>query len=62
HQAASGALCLYYDAEDPPAVESRLREALRAIVADRPLRLIHGVWRLERSGKFKRVSSDMPEA
>ncbi|RMF97424.1 MAG: hypothetical protein D6727_05595, partial [Gammaproteobacteria bacterium] len=32
HQAASGALCLYYDAEDPPAVESRLREALRAIV------------------------------
>lgn len=62
HQAASGALCLYYDAEDPTAVASRLREALRAIVADRPLRLVHGVWRLQRGGKFKRVSSDMPEA
>ena len=60
HQLSDGALEIYFDADNARPAAQALQQAVSQAVAGRPLRLIEGVWRLQRSGKFKRVSSDMP--
>ena len=59
HQAADGVLCLYFDAESSEMPEQMLSAQLEQAVPDRPYRIINGIWKLNRPGKFKRVSSDL---
>ena len=61
HQAADGSLRLFYEGQSSLSTDA-LGQAVSAQVPGRPLELVPGVWRESRTGKFKRVSSDMPAA
>ena len=62
HQSADGSLQLYFDATPGAAVEAALQREIRRAVPGCGVRLVRGVWKLRRGGKFKRVSSDFPGA
>ena len=59
HQQADGSLHLYFDAERPEITRPFLVQHLAEAVPDRACRLIEGIWKLDRPGKFKRISSDL---
>jgi hypothetical protein len=59
HQNADGSLCLYFDSDRPDDIREPLGRRLADAVPNRPFNLRQGIWRLERGGKFKRVSSDL---
>lgn len=63
HQAADGALQLYFDAEQAEAAGPLLLASVGATVPGRQCELVPGVWRAPDSapftGKFKRVSSEL---
>ncbi len=60
HQLDTGELRLYFDAESPDGeIQQQLANELKAIVSGRDHSLHEGVWRLKRTGKFKRVISDI---
>ncbi len=59
HQSPDGSLCLYFESSRPDIVAQQLGQHLANVVPNRPFELRQGIWRLERSGKFKRVSSDL---
>jgi len=59
HQNRDGSLCLYFESAQPERVTEELGRRLAATVPNRPFELCRGIWRLERGGKFKRVSSDL---
>lgn len=62
HQQADGSLQLFFEAEAADSLREALAAALTAAVPGRPVELIEGLWKLERGGKFKRVSSDLSPA
>lgn len=59
HQLSDGSLHLYFDAEKPEITAGLLDQHLAAAVPGRPRRITTGIWKLERPGKFKRISSDL---
>ena len=59
HQLRDGSLHLYFDSERPEIARPLLAEHLAVAVPDRPRQFIEGIWKLDRPGKFKRVSSDL---
>lgn len=59
HQRADGSLMLYFDSPSPDAIAPALERHVAAAIPGRPCELREGVWRLRRSGKFKRVSSEL---
>jgi len=59
HQQADGSLQLFFEAESADSLRETLGGALAAAVPGQSIELIEGVWKLERGGKFKRVSSDL---
>jgi phenylacetate-coenzyme A ligase PaaK-like adenylate-forming protein len=59
HQRGDGSLHLYFDSEQPEIAGRLLVEHLAEAVPDRPAHIIEGIWKLDRPGKFKRVSSDL---
>lgn len=59
HQSRDGSLCLYFESARPDLVAPQLGQCLADAVPDQPFEVLHGIWRLERGGKFKRVSSDL---
>ena len=58
HQRADGSLWLYFDAADPAGAAAGLAHQMARLVPGRPVELVEGVWKLNRGGKFKRVSSE----
>jgi len=58
HQQADGSLLLYYESARPAEVEPQLARELANAIPDRPFAIDAGVWKLQRPGKFKRVSSE----
>ncbi|MGI9329662.1 MAG: hypothetical protein ACR2QB_03015 [Gammaproteobacteria bacterium] len=62
HQQADGSLQLFFEAEADDSLREALVETLAAAVPGQSVELIEGVWKLERGGKFKRVSSDLSPA
>lgn len=58
HQLVDGSLNLYFDSENPEVASQFLLERLSEAVPDRPQRIFEGIWKLDRPGKFKRISSD----
>jgi phenylacetate-coenzyme A ligase PaaK-like adenylate-forming protein len=58
HQLGDGSLCLYFDSERPETTRQFLKQHLIETVPDRPRQIVEGIWKLDRPGKFKRVSSD----
>jgi phenylacetate-coenzyme A ligase PaaK-like adenylate-forming protein len=61
HQLNDGSLHLYFDSERPEATGQFLTRYLAETVPDQPCRITEGIWKLDRPGKFKRVSSDHPQ-
>lgn len=61
HQLIDGSLHLYFDSERPEATGQFLTRYLTEAVPDQPCRITEGIWKLDRPGKFKRVSSDHPQ-
>jgi len=59
HQSRDGSLCLYFESSRPDVVTKQLGRRLADAVPNQLFELRQGIWRLERSGKFKRVSSDL---
>lgn len=59
HQFSDGSLHIYFDSEKPDIAAPFLMQHLAEAVPDRPCRIIEGIWKLDRPGKFKRVSSDL---
>jgi len=59
HQNLDGSLCLYFESAQPDVVTKQLGRRLADAVPNQPFELREGIWRLERGGKFKRVSSDL---
>ena len=59
HQDRDGSLRLYFESVQPDVATEQLGNHLAATVPGRPYQLQHGIWRLRRTGKFKRVSSDL---
>jgi len=59
HQNRDGSLCLYFESARPDVVAEPLGRYLADTVPNQPYQLHHGIWRLKRTGKFKRVSSDL---
>jgi phenylacetate-coenzyme A ligase PaaK-like adenylate-forming protein len=60
HQLNSGELRLYFDGETAAGdIQPQLANHLQQIVTGRSFALIEGVWKRERGGKFKRVTSDL---
>jgi phenylacetate-coenzyme A ligase PaaK-like adenylate-forming protein len=59
HQDSDGALCLYFDSPQPEAVAAELCRQLTAAVPGRAVSTTRGLWKLDRTGKFKRISSDL---
>jgi phenylacetate-coenzyme A ligase PaaK-like adenylate-forming protein len=60
HQLNSGELRLYFDGETGAGdIQSQLAKHLQQIVNGRSFELIEGVWKRERGGKFKRVTSEL---
>jgi phenylacetate-coenzyme A ligase PaaK-like adenylate-forming protein len=59
HQLVDGSLHLYFDSERPEIAGQILVRHLAEAVPDRPCRITEGVRKLDRPGKFKRVSSDL---
>jgi len=59
HQLGDGSLHLYFDSERPEIAGQFLVQHLAGAVPDRPCRITEGIWKLDRPGKFKRVSSDL---
>ena len=59
HQLSDGSLHLYFDAERPDIAGQFLAQHLHEAVPDRPCRFTEGIWKLDRPGKFKRISSDL---
>jgi len=58
HQLSDGSLHIYFDSERPDIAARFLVQHLAEAVPDRPRRIIEGIWKLDRPGKFKRISSD----
>ncbi len=58
HQHVDGSLKLYFDAGNRAAAAAQLARQMASLVPGQPVELIEGVWRLNRGGKFKRVSSE----
>jgi phenylacetate-CoA ligase len=58
HQLSDGSLHLYFDSERPETTGQFLARHLAETVPDQPCRITEGIWKLDRPGKFKRVSSD----
>ncbi|MFQ5634438.1 MAG: hypothetical protein ACE5G3_03795 [Gammaproteobacteria bacterium] len=59
HQQADGSLLMYYESARPDEVEPCLARELADTIPDRPCSIVPGIWRLQRQGKFKRVSSEL---
>ncbi|MDJ0926658.1 MAG: hypothetical protein QNJ73_03320 [Gammaproteobacteria bacterium] len=58
HQAGDGSLTMYFDSATPGCTAAALSTSLLEAVPGRVVRVVEGVWRFTRPGKFKRVSSD----
>jgi phenylacetate-coenzyme A ligase PaaK-like adenylate-forming protein len=59
HQQQNGELRFYFDADASATnIQAQLTAHIRHIVPDRDCVLVPGMWKLERAGKFKRVTSD----
>ena len=58
HQSADRTLAFYFESRHPDVTIANLREQLSAALPELPVEFVHGLWRCERPGKFKRVSSD----
>jgi phenylacetate-coenzyme A ligase PaaK-like adenylate-forming protein len=59
HQLSDGSLHLYFNADQPAIAGPFLIRHLTEAVPDRPCQISEGIWKLDRPGKFKRVSSDL---
>lgn len=59
HQLGDGSLHLYFDSERAEIAGQFLVQHLAETVPDRPCRITEGIWKLNRPGKFKRISSDL---
>jgi len=59
HQLHDGSLHLFFDSDQPEIVKQLLVQHLAEAVPDRPYEITRGIWKLDRPGKFKRVSSDL---
>jgi phenylacetate-coenzyme A ligase PaaK-like adenylate-forming protein len=59
HQRSDGSLHLYFDSEQPETARHGLVQRLAEAVSGRPCQITEGIWKLDRPGKFKRVSSDL---
>jgi phenylacetate-coenzyme A ligase PaaK-like adenylate-forming protein len=62
HQLGDGSLDLYFESEQPEKTERLLLKYLVEVIPDQACRVTPGIWKLNRPGKFKRVSSDLASA
>jgi len=61
HQLSDGSLHLYFDSDRPQIVRQLLAQYLTEVLPDRPRQITEGIWKLDRPGKFKRISSDFAQ-
>ena len=59
HQNSDGSICLYFESAQPDVVAKQLGRHLADALPNQLFELHEGIWRFDRGGKFKRVSSDL---